>query len=108
MTRTFETVVAPVPRKLIWLEGEASGVPGWGETATGLLAAALSVAFTIRPVAGEELLPQAPSRAAALAQASTRRGMCRRGVMLGGWGSTERRHDSFRGRCQTPVAGPIG
>ena len=38
-TRTFVTVVPAAPRKLIWVAGEASGVPGWGETATGLLTA---------------------------------------------------------------------
>jgi hypothetical protein len=39
-TETCETVVAGPPRKLIWVVGEASPVPGSGETVIGLVAAA--------------------------------------------------------------------
>src|SRR5690242_11294257 len=43
LTTTPETVVPGPPRKLICVLGEASGVPGCGETATGLDTAARAV-----------------------------------------------------------------
>jgi hypothetical protein len=42
LTVTPETVVPLPPRKLICVLAEASGVPGWGETATGLALAAFA------------------------------------------------------------------
>jgi hypothetical protein len=40
--RTLDTVVPASPRKLTWVLAEASCVPGAGDTATGLAAAALT------------------------------------------------------------------
>ena len=51
------------PRKLIWVSGEASGVPGSGETVTGLAAAAAADELLASSTAGLacEAPPQAPS-----------------------------------------------
>ena len=49
---TLATVVAELPRKLIWVLEEASGVPGCGETATGLAAAAAAEAALALASAG--------------------------------------------------------
>jgi hypothetical protein len=46
------------PRKLIWVLGEASGVPGWGETAIGPAAAALAEVSSSAGLAGD-VLPHA-------------------------------------------------
>ncbi len=58
-TCTSDTCVAPVPRKLIWVLGEASGVPGSGETATGLATAVLAAVSSSSAGLTEALEPHA-------------------------------------------------
>ena len=55
------------PRKLICVVGEASGVPGSGETATGL---AVAMSALARGVLAEDVLPQAISAVAQQAKAT--------------------------------------
>ena len=47
--RTRATCVPGPPRKLIWLPGDASLLPGSGETVTGFAAAALTSARAVAP-----------------------------------------------------------
>jgi hypothetical protein len=66
--RTALTCVPAAPRKLIWVDGDASGVPGCGEIATTPLAADLTDALSVTDAAGaappHALRPTALSRAA--------------------------------------------
>ncbi len=71
-TLTFATVVPAPPRKLICVVGEASGVPGSGETVTGLAAAAAIDASSPSAIdAGVALPPQELSATASSAAASS-------------------------------------
>ena len=68
--RTLDTLVPPSPRKLICVPADASGVPGAGDTATGLAAAALTDASAeIAAELTDEAPPHAPSANAPARQA---------------------------------------
>src|SRR5580704_12172463 len=70
-TRTFATCVPVPPRKLIWVAGEASGVPGSGETVTALAAAAATAALSSNATDAEEAAsPQEESATASSAAVS--------------------------------------
>jgi hypothetical protein len=60
-TCTSETFVPAPPRKLIWVAGEASGVPGSGETVTALEVELTSAVGVSAPELAEEVPPHAPS-----------------------------------------------
>ena len=64
---------ARLPRKLIWVSGEASGVPGSGETVTALAAAAATSALSPNATEAEDgsLSPQEENATASSAAAST-------------------------------------
>ena len=79
-TLTFATVVPAPPRKLICVVGDASGVPGSGETVTGLAAAAATDAWSPSAIeAGVALPPQEPSATAS----SAARNSAPRGLSMG-------------------------
>src|SRR5262249_20590837 len=83
----FATCVPAPPRKLIWVLGDASGVPGIGETVIGLAAAVRAAASLSTAVAAVEAPPHALRAAGTTAQATqtSARTLCRLLLMWVSW-----------------------